>query len=447
MAAMRRRTVLKALGAGLLGLPALLRNGPAWAQNGQARRLIVFYFPDGIAGPSEAGEASLWHFGSGQALPEQLEALTPWREQAIFFNGLTMGPTDEGSHPGGAKKLLTAVDGGRGMSIDRWIAANIGQNRPHRHVYLGAMANQNGASGDKHISYPSPEFTAPPWDDPVHAFEQLFAGAGGQVMDQAAAQRRADRLSILDHVRGEIGDLKTGLGASERAKLDLHLDALRQVEQRIQAVGDLPMAEACQDAPGSVAAVVRGERLYDPAQCPQILRAQTDLMVEAMACGLTQVGVIQTSHHTSELIMSRFMDSEQYDPNFDMRSHQASHYGPRHDRSRREFTDYVKQRRWFVSQFAYLLEQLAARPEGDGTMLDHSLCLLCTEVSDGNTHRHGEMPFVLAGGRAVGVRSGQVYEGRGARHADLLVTLARAMGGQIDRFGDPCNGPLAGVLG
>lgn len=444
---MQRRSFLKHLSAGLLGLPALLRGGPAWAQRGQARRLIVFYFPDGIAGPSEAGEPSLWHFGAGQPLPAQLEALNPWRDQAIFFNGLTMGPTDEGSHPGGAKKLLTAVDGGRGMSIDRWIAANVGQGRPHRHVYLGAMANQNGASGDKHISYPGPEFTAPPWDDPVHAFEQLFAGGGGGVVDDAAERQRAARLSILDGVRGELSGLKRDLGAGERAKLDLHLEALREVEQRIQAVGALPMAEACRNAPPSVAAVVRGERLYAPEQCPQILRAQTDLMVEAMACGLTQVGVIQTSHHTSELIMSRFAGSEQHDPNFDMRSHQASHYGPRHDESRREFVDYVRQRRWFVRQFAYLLEQLAGRPEGDGSMLDHTLCLLCTEVSDGNTHRHGEMPFVLAGGRAVGVRSGQVYEGRGARHADLLVTLARAMGGGIDRFGDPCDGPLGGVLG
>jgi hypothetical protein len=207
------------------------------------------------------------------------------------------------------------------------------------------------------------------------------------------------------------------------------------------------MIEACQDAPPSVAAVQRGERLYAPEQFPQILRAQTDLMVEAFACGLTQVGVVQASHHTSELIMSRFADTPLHDPGYDMRSHQASHYGPRHDPGRREFVEFVKQRQWFVEQYAYLLTQLAARPEGDGTMLDHTMCLLCTEVSDGNTHRHHDMPFVLAGGRAVGVRSGQVIEGRGARHADLLTSIARGMGADLQRFGDPCNGPLPGVLG
>ena len=107
-----------------------------------------------------------------------------------------------------------------------------------------------------------------------------------------------------------------------------------------------------------------------------------------MACGLTKVGVIQGSQHTSELIMSRFRDTEMYDAGFDMRSHQASHYGARHDRSNRLYSDFVKQVNWWVSQYAYLLQQLRARPEGDGTMLDHSVVLLCTEVSDGNTHSH-----------------------------------------------------------
>jgi hypothetical protein len=68
-----------------------------------------------------------------------------------------------------------------------------------------------------------------------------------------------------------------------------------------------------------------------------VLRAQIDTMVLAMACGLSRVGVIQASQHTSELIMSRFRGTEMYDPGFDMRSHQASHYGARQDRSNRLF--------------------------------------------------------------------------------------------------------------
>src|SRR5262249_17296715 len=139
---------------------------------------------------------------------------------------------------------------------------------------------------------------------------------------------------------------------------------------------------------------IDGTTLYAPEKFPQILRAQTDLMVQAMACGLTRVGVIQGSHHTSDLIMSRFAGTQMYDPNFDMRSHQASHFGAAHDRTHREYHDFVLQVRWWVDQFGYLLSQLAARPEDGGTMLDNSLCLLCTEISDGNTHQHDDMPMV-----------------------------------------------------
>ena len=104
--------------------------------------------------------------------------------------------------------------------------------------------------------------------------------------------------------------------------------------------------------------------LYAPDRFPQILRAQIDLMVQAMACGMTRVGVIQGSTHTSELIMSRFTGTPMYDPSFDMRSHQASHYGAAHDPAHREYVAYAQQVKWLVGQFAYLCSQLAARPEG-----------------------------------------------------------------------------------
>ena len=192
-------------------------------------------------------------------------------------------------------------------------------------------------------------------------------------------------------------------------------------------------------------AELTGSALYAPENFPSILRAQMDLMVTAMACGLTKVGVIQGSSHTSELIMSRFMGSEMYDRGFDMRSHQASHYGSRQDRANRLFPDYVKQRRWWVSKFAYLLEQLRGRPEGDGTMLDHSVVLLCSEVSDGNTHSHADMPFVVAGRAGGCISPGRVME-QNRRHGDLLAALAVAMGERVSGWGDASGEALPGLL-
>ena len=144
--------------------------------------------------------------------------------------------------------------------------------------------------------------------------------------------------------------------------------------------------------------------------------------------------------------MSRFTGSEMYDPNFDMRSHQASHYGPHHDDARREYHDYVLQRRWFVSQYAALLDALKARPEGDGTMLDYSLVFCGSEIGDGNTHLHDNMPFLLAGRGGGTLTPGRLLQFGYARHANLYISMARAMGQNLDAFGDTSDGPLPGVL-
>lgn len=448
-----RRRLLQLGGAAAVTMPLLgLR---AHGSPKRAKRLIIYYFPDGIVGASQNGEPSRWTPTGGETsfqLSELLSPLTPYRQSCVFFRGLSMGPADSGSHPGGAKKLLTAADGGNNISIDQRLASTVGAADPFRLLYLGAQANVNNASGDKHISYVAPGFTTPPEDDPVAAFARVFGNSGttsGGGGGGGGDVRAARRLSVLDNARGELEALRTKLGDTEKTKLDLHLEAVREVERRIQALGGGGGGggggASCEE-PAIDAAGLDASTLNTPERFPQVLRAQIDLMVQAMACGLTRVGVIQASHHTSELIMSRFANTEMYDPSFDMRSHQASHYGAAHDPTRREYRAFAQQVKWWVEQFAYLLAQLAARPEGAGTMLDESLVLMCTEVSDGNTHLHDDMPFVLAGGGGGTIRTGRFMDVGYRRHGDLLVTLANAMGDGITSFGDASSGPLPGLL-
>jgi hypothetical protein len=220
---------------------------------------------------------------------------------------------------------------------------------------------------------------------------------------------------------------------------------VREVELRVARVAT-PAAgtPATCRSPAAPAALDAGQ-LYDPQRFPEILRAQTDLMVLAMSCGLTRVGLVQASHHTSELLMSRFPNTEFTDRSFDMRSHQASHYGAQHDPAKREFRAYVAQVRWFVQQFAYLLEALRQRPDGSGTMLDSSLVLLCSEISDGNTHSHDDMPFILAGRGGGAVRTGRLLA-QARPHAELLSGIARAMGAPAATFGQAASAPLPGLL-
>jgi len=446
-----RRRLLQLGGAAAISLPLaqLARRVRAGNPTGVAKRFIVMYFPDGVVGQSQAGDPSLWDAaggGPGFTLPDVLASLAPYQSKIVLTRGLSMGPTDEGSHPGGAKKLLTATDGGNGISLDQHLATTVGASDPFNLLYLGAQTNADNPSSDMFISYVAPGTTTAPDDDPVAAFNRVFGGAGmtsgggGGSGDPAAVARRT---SILDNAQAEITALERQLGTTEKAKLDLHLQALRDVETRIQTLGG--GAPSCA-MPSIDATGLDSTTLYQPEYFPQILKAQSDLLVQAMACGLTRIGVIQSSHHTSNLIMSRFANSALYEPGFDMRSHQASHYGASHDPSVHEYADYLKQVTWWAQQYAYLLSQLDARPEGDGTMLDNSLVLLCTEICDGNTHSHDDMPFILAGGGGGAIKTGQLLAFDYHRHADLLLAIGNAMGDPMTAFGDSSSGPLPGLL-
>lgn len=450
---MFRRNFLRALAGSALAIPAFEMFNPKVAKaapgDGKARRVIFFYFPDGV--PQPPGGPDLWNptgDGTSFTLPDPLSPLNPFKDKCVFLDGLSMGGTDSGSHPGGAKKLLTGVDGGNGMSIDRWLATNAGADAPFPHLYLGAMATQNNASGDKFISYPSAGTTVAPNDDPGQAFSQVFSGvnpggSGGTGGSSNMSEPDPTEVAVVDTILGDLNDLKSKLGTVEQSKLNLHLDAMHEIEKRIKQTGTaIPVGTSC-DNPSIDTGGLTGNAFNDATYFPKILKAQIDLTVQAMACGLTRVGVIQSSQHTSELIMSKFEGTDLYNPGYDMRSHQASHYGVTSDS---KFTDYTKQRHWFIEQFAYLLDELAQRPEGDGTMLDYSLVLLCTEVSDGNTHSHDDMPFILAGGGGGAINTGRVMRLGYRRHGDLLCTLAHAMGQPVDSWGQESSGPIPGLL-
>jgi hypothetical protein len=460
----KRRDFLSGLAATTLLAPAGFSRR-ASAQSGPPTRVIFFYFPDGVAGPSQDGDLTKWHaYGSEHDFQlGQLQApLEPHKQDCVFLNGLSLGATDAGSHPGGAKKLLTGVDGGNGWSIDHYLAQGVGSGMPYRHLILGAQSTVNGASGDKHITYVAPGQSTPPEDNPLNAFNRVFSGFTPPPRDEDEEEApppppqspaQLQRASVIDGVLAEVHALRSRVHGRERAKIELHLEALRELEARIQpppptgggggnsgggSLGEPALCSA--NAPGSE------NDLYNPARFPDQLRAQIDLTVAAMACGQTRVATIQSSHHTSELIMSRFEGTPMHAPDFDMRSHQASHYGARHDEGKAEYWHFVEQRKWFVGQFAYLIDQLKQRPEGEGTMLDHTLCVLCTEVCDGNTHAHDNIPFVLAGRAGGLVSTGRLLDYGYRRHSDLLTSIAHAMGDPISCYGDACGGGLPGLV-
>jgi hypothetical protein len=465
---LRRRTFLK--GAAMTALGTALPMSFSRRANalGGASRVIFFYFPDGVPAESQNGDGSAWHAWSSNGtitLPEVLSPLESFKQSCTFFRGLSLGATDTGSHPGGAKKLLTGKDGGNGWSLNHYLGQTIGAQHPHRHVNLGVMSTQKGTDADKFITYVGPGSVALPNDNPVNVFQTLFGGApsdaplpgGGSVTPDVQTARKQ---SVLDGAIAEIDALKFKLGSVEASKLEFHLEALREVEQRLETVVPPPVnpidVANCSD-PEISASGVDTNQLQTDMYFPAILRMQIDNLVTAMACNLTKVGTIQCSYHTSDLNMSQFPSTEMSSfaecvngtPQFGLqnchqkRSHEASHYGASHAGDL--YRHFVAQRKWYVSQLAYLLGELAARPEGSGTMLDHTLVLVCSEVSDGNTHSHDNMPFLLCGHGGGAVSTGKVLDVGYTRHGALLTSVARAMGADIWSYGDTADGPLGGI--
>lgn len=452
-----RRGFLKALGGAALALPfyELLRRGERRAEaGGVAKRVIFFYFPDGAAIPTNNGDLSQnWHAtGSEQSfqLSKQLEPLATaipgksYKDACVYLSGVSMWGSDVNNHPAGARKLLTGRNAGDGQSIDQYLAGTAGASSPWHHLYLGAMATKDGADNSKCIVHPDGSGNSiTPIEDPRVAFQSLFGGAPGGQPGQPAGPDPL-KVSVIDGVLGDMKRLQAQLGSVEKSKLDVHLDSLREVEKRIKAPGMATTPSATCQSP-SVGQVSDADLKNEP-KFPDVLRAQMDLMVLAMACGLTRVGTLQASHHTADLNMALFPGTPMamLNPN-GMRSHEASHYGSTGDQ---KFTAFVAQIRWWVAQYTYLLDKLASTPEpaGGGTMLDSSLVVLCTEVSDGNTHSHDNMPFVLGGGAGGAIKTGRLLQYQNQPHSNLLVSIAHAMGQQIGSFGESSSGPLPGLL-
>jgi hypothetical protein len=339
-------------------------------------------------------------------------------------------------------------------SFDQYLGSTFGASNYYPHLYLGAQAHAAPPASDgddwfigyRNGSYVSPE------DNPGVAFGKLFpngmlpsvpAPPTGEMGDPSAPPDPAllrDK-SIIDVVLADIHDLEGRLDGENARKLDLHLQAVREVERRIAALTGKPSDMGDPDAPPGVVGncdtpqLAFGAALYDPALFPDLLAAQMDVMVTAMACGLTRVGTLQCSRHTSPLSMP-FAGATRT-----MQSHEASH---------NDATVFLDQRVWFFAQLKGLLDRLAARADPDvvgATMLETTLVLSITEIDWGPTHKHYDMPFLLAGGTGGRLRSGTSFDTAGRHHSHLLATIASALGTSASGWFDGNHSTIDGLLG
>lgn len=422
-----RRKLLSRLGAGLALAPfAHFLDAPsAHAQPATPRRLLVIaswfgtipfaWRPSGsessfelgrILAPLERHQRSIlpiWGVGSEAAHHSGGDG----HMRGVICN-LTAAPIHEGG------------DFDTYQSIDQHVADVLAGTAPRRSVELSIQ----GSSSDGWV-WRGPDQMVASEPDPRAAWSRLFGDfAGTPGADDEALRRLAERRSVLDHQMRAITRLRDRMPSADRARLDQHLEHLRDLERRLASGGaDMAVCEV-PDAPGA----------SDPHER---LRAQSDLMVSAMACGVTRVGtLIWRSDHW---------------PRFGIgNDHELSHepITPGSDSVERM----ISRCRWQAEEVAHILDRLAEVPEGEGSMLDHTLILWTNELATG-WHEHRNIPYVLMGnvpdaeGRPT-FRTGRWLQyPEGTPSNDLFVSIAQAFGSSITQFGDRrwSRGPLDGL--
>lgn len=417
-----RRRLLKGLAA--LPLASGLSLRPVLAQPAP-RRVIFFYIPDGCI-------PAFWHPSGTEfdfTLPSMTSPLNPVKDDCVFLDGLTMYGGG-GSHEGGMDKVLT---GNNLLSLDVFLAEQLAGTTPVSSLYLGVHGNYQ--NGNKYFSQLPGNINRTPQDNPIEAFASLFGSTSEGPGDGLDPQ-----LSVLDSAMGDLQELRGRLGPTERAKLDLHLDALREVEDRLAATGGGACSTGTFNPEGFT--VPEGWHGYPPVYNREenfrlMGRLQMDLTVLALGCDMTRVVGLQWSHPVSPTAMAWTGSSQ--------RHHDASHYG---NPGSATAANFVLLKQWYAEQLRYLIDELRSRPDGDGTLLDSTLIFVFSELGDSNLHNHENMPFILAGKAGGALSTGRYLDYAGDAHSKLLVTIANAMGVNIDTFGYTGHGTggLSGLL-
>ena len=425
---MKRRTFLHGLSSFSLIPLWISRN--SFAQNTPLKRVLFFYFPDGVPGKTDEGEPSKWHCTGSESSPilsPLLKELEDFQDHLVFLNGLSLDPYDQvqRQHVPGAKRLMT---GGKHVSIDHVLGSHR-NSRSWNSIYLGVQSTQNPPAEAQYLSHPIPGVAIPPLEDPLEAFCEIFHSAA---LPNASCNPNAqENLARIDHAIADLERFRSTLGGLESQKLSYHLESLHSIQQRFASpvfTEGIPILSES----------LLLETPNTPAAFPHTLKAQSDILISAMELGITDVGFIQCSRHTSSLYMSDF-SPDIPDMSWMVTSHDASHYTKPSDMSNLKFAIYYQQRRWYLQQFRYLLQELSLRPDGDGSMLDSTLVVAMSEISDGNTHSLDNMPFLLAGG---GLQGNRLLEYDKVTHCSLWLSIAQAMGVSIDSFGDFGTEPL-----
>jgi hypothetical protein len=429
-----RRTVLRGLGTAL-ALPMLEAMLPS-AEAGEAKRpkrLAIFYTPNGMImqtfRPKEAGK--------GYTLPTTLEPLAPFRDRFVVFSGLAHYQASAlGDGPGGHGRacpaFLTGTHARRtegsdihaGISVDQVVANHLGKETQLASLELGIDPPSLLGSCDigysctytNTLSWRSPTVALPVTVNPRDVFERLFGD--GDVMDGPGRLAHLKRkASILDFVQEDAARLAHRLGANDRRKMEEYLEAIRDVERRIQKT--------------SAGGAVSPEGLTRPAGIPDSfddhVRMMIDLQVLAMQADITRVTTFMIGR---ELCNRTYPEIGVPDAH-----HMLSH----HAGDPEKLAKLTLINRLHMQYLAYYLERMNSVRDAESTLLDGTLVLAGSSFGDPNEHDHMDLPVLVAGGGIPGDR--HVVLPKHTPMCNLMLSMVHALGIPLEQFGDS-TGPL-----
>ena len=424
-----RRTLLRGAGASV-SLPLLEAMFPALtpAAKAAARPALRFgavYFPNGAIMQSFTPKTP----GRGFEFTPILRPFEPFQDQIAIVTNLTRSHpgSQVGDHAVSCAGFLTGVwpkrteaeDVLANTTIDQVVAQKIGQDSPLPSLelatedftgYVGGCSPGFSCSYMNTISWSTPKTPLPMETNPRVVFERLFGEPGSAAQSQA---RLARERSILDSLSDDLRDLERGLGARDRARLGEYLDNVREIERRIQRSEERRASDA--DTPPAP--------IGTPDNFEEHAGLMFDLAAAAFEADATRVFTFMMSRELSQRTYPQIGVSEQH--------HSVSH----HQNNPQKMAQMVKINVYYAGMYAKFLNKLKATPDGDGSLLDHSLLVYGAGMGDSNAHASDPLPIVLAGG---GVGEGHRHVELPARTpvGNLWRNIAEKFGAPVEQFGD-----------
>ncbi|MFN7141035.1 MAG: DUF1552 domain-containing protein [Limisphaerales bacterium] len=443
-----RRTFLKGLGT-VLALPMLEAMSPATKllASTPARkfptRMAFVYVPNGINMVDWTPKS----VGSDFSLPFVLEPLSSHRQHINVLSGLALdgarahgdGAGDHaranaafltGAHP----KKTPGADIRAGVSVDQIAANRIGRETRLRSLEIGIEGNRQAGACDSgyscayqaNLSWKGESTPMPPELDPRLVFERLFGNGNAGEMKESNERRKRYQQSILDFVLEDAKQLQKDLGYTDRRKLDEYLNAVREMEVRIEQAEKFSATMPDFDRPTGIPT--------GPNAFERHAQLMSDLLALAFETDSTRIATFMMAYDGSNRGYPEIGVSEGH--------HHISH----HENKEELKAKIAKINRFHMTQFAYLLEKLKSVKEGEGTLLDNCMIVYGSGIGDGNRHNHDDLPILLAGGGGGAIKTGRHMKWqKDTPLTNLYLSMLDIMGVPTERIADS-TGPLKGLV-